>query len=663
MGQSVIGALRVNLGLNSAKFERGAKRVKSPLAQMKKQFLAVAAVAAAAGGAISAMALAGAQDLDRAAKSARRLGASIGGFRALELAAGEAGVSLSSMTNDIQTIDREIASIGKSGNAQRALDALGISAKQLSGSDADEKLALIADRVKALGLSTGEASSVLRDLGVRNREMVLLMLSGGEAIRAARRDIEDYGLAVSSVDAGQIEQANDRIARLGLVTQYLGQRLALEVVPALGQMALGITNSLRAGGALRGVLDGLASNVQRLTTYLAVAVTGFGVRYVAALVAAKVATATLAGSMVFLRGALIRTGIGALIVGAGELVYQFSRMVSGVGGFGEALKLLKDVAAEVWDRMQLGASSLGASLSATWDGIKGGFYSMLASLQERWSIFLRNLAGSINGAPGMDALVLKLHGASVDARSGSYETGLLAENYSASADAGRARADALAQAADAPLKSIAALREALKGSTEDTEDGTTAADRLNDALGGLGDSAAGGVRKAKEETEQLSEGLQSVKSSAKSAFAGLVTGAKSAKEALGEMLSSVATALANSAFNSLFGNAFDGLSGVLGFANGTLSAPGGLALVGERGPELVNLPRGAQVSTAQATKSMLGAAQNSLHVSVGVDGSGYLVPLIQSVSGNVSAQHVAAGMAMQDRKTSSNLATHLARKG
>lgn len=32
-----------------------------------------------------------------------------------------------------------------------------------------------------------------------------------------------------------------------------------------------------------------------------------------------------------------------------------------------------------------------------------------------------------------------------------------------------------------------------------------------------------------------------------------------------------------------------------GFANGTSFAPGGLALVGERGPELVNLPRGSQV--------------------------------------------------------------------
>ncbi len=33
-----------------------------------------------------------------------------------------------------------------------------------------------------------------------------------------------------------------------------------------------------------------------------------------------------------------------------------------------------------------------------------------------------------------------------------------------------------------------------------------------------------------------------------------------------------------------------------GFANGTDFAPGGMAMVGERGPEIVNLPRGSQVT-------------------------------------------------------------------
>ena len=54
-----------------------------------------------------------------------------------------------------------------------------------------------------------------------------------------------------------------------------------------------------------------------------------------------------------------------------------------------------------------------------------------------------------------------------------------------------------------------------------------------------------------------------------------------------------------------------GLSGIgrawggrKGYANGTLSAPGGWAMVGERGPELVRLPTGSQVKTAAQTAAM-----------------------------------------------------------
>jgi len=52
------------------------------------------------------------------------------------------------------------------------------------------------------------------------------------------------------------------------------------------------------------------------------------------------------------------------------------------------------------------------------------------------------------------------------------------------------------------------------------------------------------------------------------------------------------------------------------FATGTKYAPGGLALVGERGPELVNLPHGAQVNTAQQTKGMLGNSE-SITINIG----------------------------------------------
>ena len=44
---------------------------------------------------------------------------------------------------------------------------------------------------------------------------------------------------------------------------------------------------------------------------------------------------------------------------------------------------------------------------------------------------------------------------------------------------------------------------------------------------------------------------------------------------------------------------------VRGYAVGTRYHPGGLAVVGEEGPELVNLPRGSQVYTTQETNDMM----------------------------------------------------------
>jgi hypothetical protein len=52
------------------------------------------------------------------------------------------------------------------------------------------------------------------------------------------------------------------------------------------------------------------------------------------------------------------------------------------------------------------------------------------------------------------------------------------------------------------------------------------------------------------------------------------------------------------------------------FAGGTSHAPGGLALVGERGPELVHLPRGSQVHTATETRGMLGGGARNVTVNI-----------------------------------------------
>jgi len=55
------------------------------------------------------------------------------------------------------------------------------------------------------------------------------------------------------------------------------------------------------------------------------------------------------------------------------------------------------------------------------------------------------------------------------------------------------------------------------------------------------------------------------------------------------------------------------------FATGTSFAPGGMALVGERGPELVNLPRGSQVVTNAMTRQIMNNPQVTYNINVSGD--------------------------------------------
>ena len=127
------------------------------------------------------------------------------------------------------------------------------------------------------------------------------------------------------------EEADSMPATIGDAFTLIGNA-ALQLVGSWDQL-------LGASSTVGSVLILVADNIERLAS-LAIAFAGFMAgRWVAAFVAARVATFSLSTALTVLRGALIRTGIGALIVAAGELIYQFSSLVKSVGGIGTAFKL------------------------------------------------------------------------------------------------------------------------------------------------------------------------------------------------------------------------------------------------------------------------------------------------------------------------------------
>lgn len=499
MSASVIGALRVNLGLDSAQFEKGAKRSQNTLKTMRTQFTAIAGAAAAMGAALSAAALKGAAEIDKAAKSARRLDSSIGGFRALEMAAGEAGVSLSTLTDAVQTMDREVAKGSKA--AGEALRALNLSARDLEGLDADQKMAVIADSIQKMGLTTAQTSVVLQQLGVRNREMVLAVGAGGGIFRAARADIEDYGLAISTVDSDRIEAANDAIGRLGLIGQYAGQQLAIALVPAMGRLAQAMTDSLREGGLLRGIIDGLVGNLDRLAVYVGVVVVGFGTRYVAALVAARLATLNLSGALVALRTALIRTGIGVLVIAFGELVLWIGKARSATGSFGTAFQ-------KVGLQVKAAAFQMQAWFLGALNKMIGGFIEFTSTVADGLnSLFGTNLRGmdaSITQEIALDMKAAEAAAASATAAANALNVTL--DETAGTSDDAASSLDNIESAAGGAGKGLKDTKDNAKDLAKEMDGPlSTAVDGVADAFG---DFVSRGFRDFKSFTSSIIDGFK-----------------------------------------------------------------------------------------------------------------------------------------------------------
>ena len=146
---------------------------------------------------------------------------------------------------------------------------------------------------------------------------------------------------------------------------------------------------------------------------------------------------------------------------------------------------------------------------------------------------------------------------------------------------------------------------------------------------------AGNQQQAEQITkpyEALQNSFQAIGQTVSDAFKGMITGATSWKDAMRGIINSVIDQLwqlyvvqqivgfvtkALGKVGAPLPGPVESVSPFMKAANGTINSPGGLTWVGERGPELVNLPRGSQVIPAHRAQSMGGGG-----VTVNVDARG-----------------------------------------
>ncbi|EYD76152.1 hypothetical protein Rumeso_02268 [Rubellimicrobium mesophilum DSM 19309] len=279
----------------------------------------------------------------------------------------------------------------------------------------------------------------------------------------------------------------------GLSIPFLARMVdTRSVLDAAGQSLgnlVGILPSFgSATGGINSILETVAGNLDRIAIYGATAAALFAGRYVAGLAAAAVATGSLSGALLVLRGALVRTGFGAIVVGAGELAYQFTRLVDGAGGFGNALSLLSDVASEVWGRIGDGMGYLAAQAAYVAAQVQASFLDAFLNIGIGFVAMTQSIAAGLNKvipfADPIRGLSNSILGTS-NMSGGSSGLAGLASDATDQMERLRAAATGLGDDLTAPLESLGALRDAMNSA------GGSAID-LSGALGGGGAGGAGG---------------------------------------------------------------------------------------------------------------------------------------------------------------------------
>ena len=336
------------------------------------------------------------------------------------------------------------------------------------------------------------------------------------------------------VETGKLQDAQ-RLILKELEAQYGGTAVAAAsgyagALDTLGQrqqeFLLAINDTLKVTEILSAAVSGLANvfesltrNIGRVISYIAA--TGLAAMFAfrgAIIGAAAAITRLLIPSLVGLRAAIIRTGIGVLVIGLGELLYQLGRAAGGIkdfvksmGGIRKSFVAIGQVATEIVGRISYGFRLVGELLDGVAMIIEGSFRVAFGFIAKTFNdnVLVPITKGinlikqGLNSIPGIDAG----EPLPIPTADGQSETG---ENLMASGrDVVGSAAGSIGDLFSQPLASVERLRELF---AQMREEGNTLPDVLGMNTGeGEDDENGGGGGAFEKLDEELTAQEQRIK--------------------------------------------------------------------------------------------------------------------------------------------------------
>lgn len=235
MAGELIGALRVSLGLDSAKFEDGLKKSRSRATsefnaiQKSLSSLKTGLNGLAAGLSAGALVAAGKRALDYASslgEVAQQLGVTTKDLQTYRYAATQVGISQDEMDKSLAKLTRTIGEAKAGSGAQATVfRELGVAVQDASGRvyTAGEVIPKLADALSKVKDPATRARLEVELFGKAGQKLDTLLAGGGTAVDELTAAAEKLGVVLSS---DQIQRADDTADKLAAIKQILEAKIA-----------------------------------------------------------------------------------------------------------------------------------------------------------------------------------------------------------------------------------------------------------------------------------------------------------------------------------------------------------------------------------------------------------------------------------------------------
>ncbi len=240
---ATIGNLIVNLKANTSKFTKGMNSAKKSLRGLKKSMSGLKGTALKVGGVLAVAFGTKAiinkinesrESIDNLAKSSDKLGIATEKLAGLHHVAQLTGASSKALEKGFIRMAVNVSDFADGiGEAKGAFESLNLDAGTLINMSPDQQFIAIAKSLESIENPTKKAAIAYEIFGRSGVDLINTMNAGADAIEAGIAEAEQFGTALTRIDAAKVEAANDSMFRFGQFVKGTVNRLTVALAPIL----------------------------------------------------------------------------------------------------------------------------------------------------------------------------------------------------------------------------------------------------------------------------------------------------------------------------------------------------------------------------------------------------------------------------------------------